>query len=364
MKILVYMGHPAHFYLFRNTIVELSKNGHSVKILIQKKEILEELLKSEGFEFTNILREGRSSSKIGMLRGMIKRDYRILKHCLKNKPDILLGTSVEFPHIGKLLGIPSINFNEDDCPAVPLYCKLSYPLSSFILAPENCNTGKWENKTIAYKGYHELSYLYPKNFPPDKKYIKDKIDLSRKFFLIRFSKLAAHHDEGKTGINAEIAKRVIDILTSHGNVYITSERELEPEFEKYRIGINPIHMHHALYYADMYIGDSQTMTAEAAVLGTPALRFNDFVGRLSYLEELEHKYNLTYGIKTSEPEKLYGKIEEILKMKNRKEVWRKRREKMLKDKIDVTAFFVWFIENYPKSAKIIKKNPEYQERFR
>ena len=74
-------------------------------------------------------------------------------------------------------------------------------------------------------------------------------------------------------------------------------------------------MHHALYYADIYIGDSQTMTAEAAVLGTPALRFNDFVGKLSYLEELEHKYELTYGIKTSEPEKLYEKIREILKMK-------------------------------------------------
>jgi predicted glycosyltransferase len=49
----------------------------------------------------------------------------------------------------------------------------------------------------------------------------------------------------------------------------------------------------------MYIGDSQTMTAEAAVLGTPAIRFNDFVGELSYLEELEYTFDLTYGIKTN-----------------------------------------------------------------
>lgn len=37
---------------------------------------------------------------------------------------------------------------------------------------------------------------------------------------------------------------------------------------------------------------------------------------------------------------------------------------MLSDKIDVTAFMVWFIENYPKSAKIMKENPsETEKRF-
>ncbi len=60
-------------------------------------------------------------------------------------------------------------------------------------------------------------------------------------------------------------------------------------------GFNPSDIYHALYYADLYIGDSQTIAAEKAVLGTPALRFNDFVGKIGYLEELEHKYGLTFG---------------------------------------------------------------------
>ena len=42
----------------------------------------------------------------------------------------------------------------------------------------------------------------------------------------------------------------------------------------------------------------------------------------------------------------------------------KRRKKMLADKIDVTAFLVWFVENYPKSVKIMKGNPKYPERFK
>ena len=37
---------------------------------------------------------------------------------------------------------------------------------------------------------------------------------------------------------------------------------------------------------------------------------------------------------------------------------------MLSDKIDVTAFMVWFVENYPDSVKIMKDNPDYQLRFK
>jgi hypothetical protein len=37
---------------------------------------------------------------------------------------------------------------------------------------------------------------------------------------------------------------------------------------------------------------------------------------------------------------------------------------MLDDKIDVTAFMVWFIQDYPGSVTIMRENPEYQERFK
>ena len=58
---------------------------------------------------------------------------------------------------------------------------------------------------------------------------------------------------------------------------------------------------------------------------------------------------MTYGIKTSEPEKLLAKVDELLSSPNIIEEWTRKKEKMLQDKIDVTAFMVWFIENYPTS---------------
>ena len=50
-------------------------------------------------------------------------------------------------------------------------------------------------------------------------------------------------------------------------------------------------------------------------------------------------------------------------MQNIKEEWQRRRQKMLSEKIDVTAFMVWFIENYPESVRVMKETPEYQYRF-
>ena len=61
---------------------------------------------------------------------------------------------------------------------------------------------------------------------------------------------------------------------------------------------------------------------------------------------------------------MFGKIEELLNTPNLKEEWQYRRQRMLQDKIDVTAFMVWFIENYPDSVKIMKENPNYQYNFK
>jgi hypothetical protein len=161
-----------------------------------------------------------------------------------------------------------------------------------------------------------------------------------------------------------LANNIITILKTKGVVYISAERKLPAEFEDLKLKIKSSQLLNFMVDVDLYIGDSQTMAAEAAVLGTPSIRFNDFVGKLGYLEELEHKYGLTFGIKTSEPEKLLQKVDELLAIPDLKEEWQRRREKMLSEKIDVTGFMVWFIENYPDSVRVMKENPDYQYNFK
>lgn len=375
MKILVYMGHPAHFYLYKNAIINWREHGHIVEILIKKKDILQQLLDNHGWKYNNILAEGRKNSKIGMVWGMLKRAWRQNKFVSEFRPDILTGTSVENSFIGPIRRIPVINCNEDDAAVVPLYAKLSYPGASAILNPIVCNSGRWNAKATHYPSYQELAYLHPNHFTPQKKLVEQYgIDTTNSYFIIRFASLNAHHDGGIKGISTEIAQCLIDILKLHGDIYITSERELEPQFEQYRIKINPLDMHHIMAFASLYIGDSQTMAAEAAMLGVPFVRFNDFVGRIGYLRELEDVYHLGYGIRANTepftPEKvdwideepkvqpcgaeaMYKIVKELMAMdaEERRKLYQERRQKMLSEKIDFAKFLTWFIENYPESRK-------------
>ena len=206
MKILIYLGHPAHFYVYRNSIQNWEREGHKVFILIKKKDVLEDLLRAAGMPYFNILEEGRVDSTFGIFVGMLKRTVRLFSFCVRNRPDILTGTSVENSLVGRLLFIPVINVNEDDAAVVSLYAKLSYPLANSILNPCVCCSGRWDKKAIKYHSYHELAYLHPDHFIPEKR-IADKYLLSDKpYFLIRLAKLTAYHDNGIRGIEAEIAE--------------------------------------------------------------------------------------------------------------------------------------------------------------
>jgi hypothetical protein len=260
-----------------------------------------------------------------------------------------------------------VNTGEDDMNVVPLFPKMAGPFIETILSPRVCNNFSLETKSVKYESYHELAYLHPHHFEADKKVVEKYFDADTPYYIMRFSSLNAYHDSGIKGINSEIAQRLIDILKPFGRIYITSERGLEPQFEPYRIKINTLDMHHVMAFSELYIGDSQTMAAEAGVLGVPFVRFNDFVGRIGYLRELEDVYHLGYGIKASEKgaaEKMYAIVQEILDMPNLKEEWQSRRQKMLSEKIDYAQFLTWFIEDYPESKKTMKENPNYQFTFK
>lgn len=365
MNILIQLSHPAQFHLFKNMAHELVLHGHTVHFVIKTKDILEDLLRDSGLLYCNILPQSHRHSLIGMFVDMFVRDYRILKYAIKNNIDLFLGSPVEMAHIGWLLHKSRINFGEDDASIVQPYIKLLKPFAQTYLSPSSCDMGSLESKTIHYKGYHKLAYLHPHRFSPDKQVVAQYMNPDEPFFLLRFAQLNAYHDIGSHihGFTTEVAQKLIDVLSLYGYVYITSERELEPQFEKYRLRINPLDIHHVLAFSSLYIGDSQSMAVEAAMLGVPNIRFNDFAGRIGVLEELEHKYHLTRGIPSDKPDELISVVKDWLARPALKQECQACRQKMLADKIDVTAFFTWFIENYPESKSVMVENPDYQRYF-
>ena len=341
MRVLFQLGHPAHFHLFKNTIADLQRDGHQTFILIRKKDILEDLLKEAGMPYINILPSGKKSAITLMLRL-----WRVFLFSLTHHIDVLVGSTPEVAQIAWLLRRRSVVMAEDDASIVPQFIKAVKPFVDNYLSPVSCDNGPLESSTTHYEGFHKLAYLHPNRFTPDPVVVDRYFDHGKPYFLLRFAQLNAYHDVSANahGINDETAMKLIEILSPHGNIYITSEREFSSDLEKYRLNINPLDIHHIMAFAALYIGDSQSMAVEAAMLGTPSIRFNDFAGKIGVLEELEKKYQLTIGIPSSNSERLYNTVKEIIATDNLREVYQARRQQMLEDKIDVATFFTDFIE--------------------
>lgn len=364
MNILIYLGHPAQYHFIKHTARQLIADGHSVKLLIKTKDVLEDLLKEDGWEYENIQKTYRKNSKFAILKASFDRTLAVLKAAYKLKADILIGTDSSIAQAGWLLRKPAFTTLEDDIEVIGHLARLTYPFTTHIVVPTPCHVGKWAKKKIAYDGYMKLAYLHPNYFRPDER-IARSYGIEGKYVLIRLAKLVAHHDAGIGGLESSLVKDIVSQVEEKGyRAYISSEVKLSVELEPYRLNIHYRDIHHILAFASLLISDSQSMSVEAAMLGTPSIRFSDFKGRISVLEELEEKYQLTFGIKASEPGTLKEKIDELIKITDVRTIFQERRKRMLDEKIDVTAFITWFIENYPESRNIMKNNPDYQLRFK
>lgn len=361
MTILVFLSHPAQFLFYKNPVDRLRDKGHHVFVVIKTKDVLRELLDEAGWDYIVIHQKKRSKSYLSFFQNLMLRDFRIYIAARIIKPDILMGSDASITHVGKVLGIPCITTLEDDYAVIKNLVRLTYPFTTHILTPESCSVGSWQHKKIGYKGYMKLSYLHPSVFEPDRSLISPGPD--EPFFLIRLSGLEAHHDFGVKGIGEALLDNIIGLLSGRGRIYITSEKDLPAHYQKYLLKISPSQLHHYLYFAKMLICDSQSMAVEASILGTPNIRISSFKGKISVLEELENKYGLTTGFLPGENEKVISKINDLLQSEASGEQYHIKNQQMLNEKLDVASFVVWFIENYPGSAKTMKHTPQYQDRF-
>ena len=166
-----------------------------------------------------------------------------------------------------------------------------------------------------------------------------------RYFLVRLVSLTAHHDIGESGLSTAQAKQIVNRLSQHGRVFISAETTVDESLSSYLLRAPADRIFDVLAYADIIVGDSQTMTIEAAVLGTPSLRCNTFVGRLTVPAELEERYGLTFGFVPQNFRTLLSKLDEWLAEEGLQERWQARREAMLAESVDVTE---WILDKFYK----------------
>lgn len=381
MNILIDIVHPAHVHLLRNFYHGMVGNGHKVVVTCKHIPSAMQLLEMFGIPYIYL---GEKKDNI-LLKAFEQLWYNIklLRIARHEKCTIAVGSSITLAHIAALsrcsIFRPRINailLDDDDDEVEPLYAKYGHPFADVVLSPKE--TPRLTKKVIYYPAYHELAYLHPNRFVPDPSVLDDagihyerdasgNVENVEPYFVMRFNAFKAHHDVGVVGLTIENKRRMVQLLSQHGKVFITTERNIDDEFLPYQLRVPQNKVHSLLYYATMFVGDSQTMTSEAAVLGTPSIRCNTFVGRIHYLEEEEHRYHLTYGFRPENSEMMFTRVNELLSKGTEalKAEWAKRRAVLLSEKIDYTSFLTYFIEHYPASAEETKTaNKEFWEKFK
>jgi len=348
-NILVDIGHPAHVHLFRHFISEMASRGHKVFVLARNVESITRLLRIYDIPYTTT--GTKPDSLFLKYLYQISIVFKTILFVRKHKIDIGIGISMTLPIVARLTGIPTIGMDDDDTTITPVYARFINK-SNAILTPDALAHEKRGLNHIAYPSYHELAYLHPRRFVPDPAVLSEAgIKQGEAFYVLRFNAFKAHHDKAARGLDLEQKRRLTELLQKFGKVFITSEKQIEPEFEMFRLPVSPEKIHSLLYYSSLFVGDSQTMTSEAAMLGIPSFKCNSFAGRLSVPGEIENKYQLCFSFSPDNFEGMYQQVEIFLSTPSLKELFINRRNRMLEEKIDLTAFLSWFIETYPGSGK-------------
>ena len=360
MKILFDLSHPAHYHLFKVFARERSERGDTIAFAVKQKDVLLHLIEEikgrhEVFIKTSVEKEKGMAAD---LKWLLENDLKLVGICRKFKPDLLLSTTFSAVHAGALLGIPNLFFLEDDFVRTHKLMRIVVPFTKGVICPVSTRIEPFKGRIYQYSSYQELAYLHPEVFTPDPSVVSE---LERPYAILRLADLRAHHDTGRQGITNEFVHTLLKRYEGKLKFYISAERELPGELESLRFPLHPSQMHHALAHARIVMGDSATIMAEAAVLGTPAVYTGYFVGQRGYLDELENPYGLLFGITDYNEAKMIETIDRVLA--EPETLYEERRQAMLRQRYNPVPFFHWLVDNLPASLHLMQRDAAYEQKF-
>jgi len=334
MKILIDTNHPADTHFLKNLMRLLKNNGHEIIFVTSDKDINIDLCNTLNLDYEFIGSYGKNLMLKALMVPVMA--WRLIKISLRVKPDILIGMGSRFVHAGFILSIPTITFAHTEHASEQNI--LFTPFATKIISPI---TFKYDygKKHIKLNSFHELSYMTPKYFNPNKNILKDlNINKDDQYSIVRFVSWNASHDVGKKGLSKKEKITIVAELLKYGNVFISSEGDLPDEIKQYEFPLKANRLHDALAYSSLYIGEGATMASESACIGIPAIYTNPLI--MCYVKD-QIENDLVYW---------ELEIDDILKriisiFNTPKEEFKQNSSDYISSKIDLNEWLIDFIEN-------------------
>ncbi|KOX91480.1 hypothetical protein AMS69_18485 [Haloarcula rubripromontorii] len=342
-RVLFSVNHPAQVHLFKYAARELEAEGFETLVAAREKEMTADLLSAEGLDYVTLTTE--SDGLVELTAELAKRERRLYNLAREFDPSVIVARlAPPAVHVATALGCRNLVYMDTVLRPQTvrlLYHGLTLPFVDDICSPPGMDfhVPFGQSHTV---GFQELAYLHPDRFKPEPERLRAHgVNPDATYTVVRLAGWDAYHDIGEKGLDVAARSQLVEQLCDRGEVYITCEGDLPSEYDRYQLAVPPHLVHDLLYFADLYIGDSQTMPTEAALLGTPAIRINSVVGdndmhNFLELEERELLYSYTDGTAAIDRA-------EALLADDDAERWERERKRLLAQQRDVTEHMVELI---------------------
>lgn len=315
----------------------MEDEGHEFLLMVKKRENTVTLLDLYGFEYEAF---GKTyTSKLGKGFGVIHNDVSLIKKAKKFEPDITASIGGLYSvHAGSVLGAYTIDFMDTEI--ADFTNLLTFPCADTIVTPDCYKGSVPKKKHLKYRGYHELAYLHPKRFKPDKSVIRELGLKPKEYTIVRFSSMNASHQTDERFLSRRDLIDLVRLLDEYGNVIVSSEDPLPVPIREYERDIPDHKFHDILAFSKMYIGEGATTASEAGVLGVPWIYLSN--KSRGYLDDQEIRYESGARITTTHD--AFFTIRTILEETIEVD-FNAARKRLLRDKIDVTAWMKRLFEH-------------------
>ena len=276
MRVLVFANTPAHVHVYKHAVSELERRGHDVLVAGRDYSVTEALLSYYDLPYELY---GYCDTSKRSLFGNLPRHYlNIARLSRRFDPDLVFGMGSYSAH-SSLLSDARVILLRDSEPDGLDY-RLARPFADAVLTPASFREDLGDGHYV-FSGFKESAYLHPDVFSPDPG-VRAHLGLGPRdpFAILRLNAFGSHHDVGARGFGADERRLLIERLARDATVLVSDEAgDADLQGLPARpFDVHPARYHHALEQADLVVADTQTTVTEAALLGTPAIRSNSFVG--------------------------------------------------------------------------------------
>ncbi|GAA0450636.1 DUF354 domain-containing protein [Halococcus dombrowskii] len=337
MNYLFFTNTPAHVHLYKHAVAALERRGHDVLILGRDYGCTKELLDYHDLPYRLY---GRLATKKRSLFYQLPRHYlSILRQTWRYSPDRIFGMGAYAAHAGALSRTPVTLILDSEPTSIDH--TVSRPFADAILTPDAFGKDLGANH-YRFRGFKECAYLHPDVFTP-RDDIREQLGVGpdEKYVICRFNAFGSHHDVSQSGIGPAERRTLIERLGHDATVFVSDESGTM-EFDGIDARPYDLHpglLHDALSEAHLLVADTQTMVTEAALLGTPAIRSNSFVGEedMGNFIELENE-GLIFNIASFT--EAIEHAESLIDDDSLTETWAAKRDAFMADKVNLTDVIV------------------------